>query len=220
MIDAYKGFTGSYTPLKDGDEKHTADYKILTSEEYEKLTDTIASLKRKLKVEEQAHADDVASEQRKAQNTCDRYKQQANEKIAEWKQYAETCKEKQEQAESLNVNLKRICKENANAKRGLKPKKEHSGYVAMKSEQGVRVTYDKKKREETPVWKTTIQTPYAIQLTEKQAREQIAEDIHDKDVMIFKGTYYTNWKMVKDMKAGFWNIVLETREEFKGIAIA
>ena len=125
---------------------------------------------------------------------------------------------KQEQAESLNVNLKRICKENANAKRGLKPKKEHSGYVATRSEQGVRIEMDGKKRTETPVWKTLIQTPYAVQLTEEQARKQIAEDIHDKDVMKFDGTYYTDWKMTKDLKAGFWNILLETEEEFKGIA--
>ena len=118
MLDAYKTFTGSYSPLKDGDEKHSADYKILESDEYNDLIRQINTLKRQLSAEKQEHESDVKAEQDKAQRTCDSYKKQCSEKIAEWKQYAETCKAKQEQAESLNVNLKRICKENANAKRG------------------------------------------------------------------------------------------------------
>ena len=217
MINAYKGLMGSYSPLKDGDDKHTADYKILTENEYDDLIRRIRTLERQLANEKQAHADDVAEEKRKAKATCESYGKKCKDAIAEWEKYADFCKEKREQAEQLNVNLKRICRENANAKRGLKPKAKLSGYIAMKSEQGMRIAYKKNKRQETPVWKTTIQTPYAIQLTEEQAREQIATDIEDEGVMSFEDSYYTDWKMVKDMKAGLWNFVLETKGEFKGV---
>jgi len=210
MEKVYKGFAG----WKQEDEKHAATHRLLTNEEYEGLQDTIRSLKNRLSASRQATQD--AQEQ--ARRDVSRVKSDANDKIQEWKDYAAAEQEKRQAAEALNVNLKRICKENANAKRGLRPKKSHSGYVARKSQQTVRVTYNGRKRQETPVWRTTIESPYNVILTEEQARAEISADIHEKGVLRFSGSYYTDWKMFKDMKSGLWCFDLETENEFLGVA--
>ena len=77
----------------------------------------------------------------------------------------------------LNRNLLRISKERANADRGLRPKKEHTGYFVVSSTEreyrykdhyhsGIQVKM---------LWETTIQSPYSVDFTEAEARKQIQE---------------------------------------------
>ena len=69
----------------------------------------------------------------------------------------------------LNDNLKRIAKERANAKRGLTPKKERSGYIVLSS-----VQYkEHHKNGVADVWRSVLQTPYDASLP----YEQIGDDI-------------------------------------------
>lgn len=70
---------------------------------------------------------------------------------------------------NLNSNLKRIAIERANAKRGLVPKKEHSGYVILYSVQYKEHTQNGV----VDVWRSVLQTPYDASLP----YEQIADDI-------------------------------------------
>ena len=109
MLDAYKTFTGLYSPLKGGDSKHTVSYKILDAGEYYSLTQQIRTLKRQLYAEKQEHADDVAEEQRKARMACDIYEKQCQRRVNEWRRHAEDCRARQERAEKLSMKLKRVC---------------------------------------------------------------------------------------------------------------
>lgn len=139
------------------DKKHEGTHALLTLEEYEEIKDVIESLRRQLLTERQAHV----MEQEKAKATCDSYAQQCKEEIASWKAHAAECQRKQEQAEKLNVNLKRICKENANAKRGLKPKKEHSGFVVTATSEIFERVKVKKGMKEYRAYKSVVETPYS-----------------------------------------------------------
>lgn len=60
----------------------------------------------------------------------------------------------------MNEELYRICKERANAERGLRPKKEHSGYCLQQSTQ-VERRYGSNTEK---AWETVIQTPYPAEI--------------------------------------------------------
>lgn len=78
----------------------------------------------------------------------------------------EDAKRELERQIALNNNLLRINKERANAERELRPKKEHTGYVVLASQQ-----YDMTMRRASTVgvdqeliWKTWIQTPFDVSM--------------------------------------------------------
>ncbi len=80
-----------------------------------------------------------------------------------------------------NENLLRICKEKANAERGLQPKKTHTGYVVMVSRQKTykwSVIYGSGKKKErvtheADIWETVIQTPFKVDMDAKTVEEEI-----------------------------------------------
>ncbi len=112
MEMAYKGTFGSYSVWKQGDSKHEPTHRILTDKEYSELKSQIRSLEDQLKKEKSAHVDDLTAERKKSKSDHDSIVKKAKEAI-------EKAEKERDEALSLNVNLKRICKENANAKRGL-----------------------------------------------------------------------------------------------------
>ena len=79
---------------------------------------------------------------------------------------------------SLNVNLLRIAKERANADRKLKPKKEHTGYFVVVSEETEHQYKDGNRHlKRVVLWKTVIQSPYVVDFPVAQARKQILEEL-------------------------------------------
>lgn len=202
-IKAYQGLMGSFSPILEGDKKHKCTHVILTKDDYIDIRDENKRLREQLQEE---------------QERLERFKSAVQEKVNEMRKNAdreiEACKKVKDEALHLNENLKRICIERANADRKLRPKKRHSGYVARRSE---KVTRMNGKKAEGKVWRTTIETPYKVQLTEDQARKLILEDIQEKGIFDFNGTYFTDFRMVKDIQSALWSIILETREEFNGI---
>lgn len=79
---------------------------------------------------------------------------------------------------ALNANLLRISRERANADRGLRPKKIHTGYVVvMSSEKEIRYKTGRNKLLTAKVWETVLQSPYSVDFTESQARQLIEEDL-------------------------------------------
>ena len=83
----------------------------------------------------------------------------------------------------LNANLLRISKERANADRKLKPKKEHTGYVVASSEEKEYRYRDGRKWKRVKLWETVLQSPYAVDFTEEQAREQITRELFPKGTL-------------------------------------
>lgn len=209
-IKAYKGLMGSFVPMEESDKKHEFTHVIMERQEYIEIREEMKQLRNQLQEEQQK---------------LERLKGVAETRIREIKEAAtsemESCRSEAEQVKDealrLNENLKRICKERANAARNLQPKKRHCGYIAKRSEQSKKVFYEKGKRSEVDVWRTFIETPYQIQLVEVEARKFIDSDIGEKGVFDFAGGYYTDFKMIKDLTSGLWNIALETEGEFSGV---
>lgn len=85
-------------------------------------------------------------------------------------------------------NLVRIYKERANADRGITPKKEHKGYVVMSSTETPRSFMldgyhrngqksGKKSQYSYNLWTTTVQTPYAIDISFEDVVRLILADM-------------------------------------------
>lgn len=139
---------------------------------------------------------------------------------------------------ALNANLLRISRERANADRGLRPKKVHTGYVVvMSSEKEIRYKNGRNKLLTAKVWETVLQSPYSVDFTENQARQLIEEDLLARkngllaDVgitMICSGSSYENlietenWKEIKaahntlfsrqlraNYRVGYWEYIIQ-----------
>ena len=122
---------------------------------------------------------------------------------------------------SLNQDFKRIARERANADRGIKPKKERSGYVVLSSRQK-KYKYKKNRDHiaEVYLWETVIQTPYVVSFTAEQVmtetQELFARD-EQGDWMIgrlgIEGEYDGKYEeMLADRQCATWrnyNIIVE-----------
>ena len=89
-----------------------------------------------------------------------------DERIREYEMAVKKANEERKVAEELNENLKRICRERANAAHKITPKKDKSGYKVKSSIEKV-ATYplkqagkDKAVNFNTSYWETTILTPW------------------------------------------------------------
>lgn len=105
-------------------------------------------------------------------------KEQAEKTIADGRKAiaAELQQVKQDKiyAENERIQLLEIMKNRANAKRGLKPKKKHNGYVVLKSEQyEYSHPTSKKNRETLTLRRTTVQSPIDIGIREPEATHLI-----------------------------------------------
>ena len=75
-----------------------------------------------------------------------------------------------EREKAINKALRRELKKAACQDQNIQPKKEHTGYVVLKSvESAMRVAGTK--LDEYEVWQTTIQTPYTVNIPENMVRE-------------------------------------------------
>lgn len=117
--------------------------------------------------------------------------------------------------QELNENLKRICRERANADRKLHPKKEHSGFVVVSSSEKEHQYKRGQKWQTARLWETVLQTPFSVGFTEEQARQQIQESLLDTGLMaklgidtIFDGAYS---RLQEDTKAAKQNTALSGR---------
>lgn len=165
----YKSLMG-WTEWKAGDDKHTPTHRLMTEEEYQELLDKIGQLEGRLWQEEYNGEQRVRREKENAQSAL-------------WNAQAETAQTQKELEENearleyqrrLNENLLRISRERANADRSLRPKKDHSGYLVLNSREKS-VSLDRGSR--VPVWETALQTPYTVDFTEEQAREETLTDL-------------------------------------------
>ena len=180
----------------------------------------------------------AASARAMAEDRIDRIKENAREKIEDVKRQAEADAEKKVAAaqadvrrigqevdylrkqlaeaqtnarneKGLNENLIRIMRERSNQARGLKPKKQHDGYLVLESRQwkekykvdvwdtedhmmryGGNLGLARKKgylrtiQKEAPVWKSILQTPYDTGISLDQVRQRVEEvDLFEKEIL-------------------------------------
>ena len=98
----------------------------------------------------------------------------------------------------------RINKEKINAKRGLKPKKTHHGYLKKSSEQypykiliPSANVYNKQKTTATiHAWKNKIQTPYFLDTPVKELKELISKDLKNLNIELVDLKKLVSWENI------------------------
>ena len=226
---------GGYKTLDslDGECTHV----IQTRQEYEMLLNQRDRAQREKEEAERAAAREISRVKQEAAHEADRAAQRAQAQIDDLLQVERKTAEIADQR-ALNANLLRISRERANADRGLRPKKVHTGYVVvMSSEKEIRYKTGRNKLLTAKVWETVLQSPYSVDFTESQARQLIEEDLLARkngllaDVgitMICSGSSYENlietenWKEIKaahntlfsrqlraNYRVGYWEYIIQ-----------
>ncbi len=83
-----------------------------------------------------------------------------------------------EEERMLNAGLKRIMRERSNAARDIKPKKEHDGYIVLRSEQYLERSDDAA----FAAWRTALQTPYPAELDFRSACLAVETDLFARNI--------------------------------------
>ena len=149
---------------------------ILTREEYEQIVRQKAKAESEAAVAKSNAAAAIEQADRDAQRKIREAAEETQEEINKIHQDLSEAESKIKYWQGLNENLLRISKERANADRKLKPKKEHTGYVVVSStEKEYRYKVNRRDFETVMLWETVLQTPYPIDFTEEQAREETKE---------------------------------------------
>ena len=209
---------------------------IQTRQEYEMLLNQRDRAQREKEEAERAATREITRVKQEAAHEADRAAQMAQAQIDVLQVERKTAEIADQRA--LNANLLRISRERANADRGLRPKKVHTGYVVvMSSEKEIRYKTGRNKLLTAKVWETVLQSPYSVDFTESQARQLIEEDLLARkngllaDVgitMICSGSSYENlietenWKEIKaahntlfsrqlraNYRVGYWEYIIQ-----------
>lgn len=214
-----------------------ATHVILTLEEYDKiLEDTQNAMLKAENIKEKAIAK-ISEYQNKYQKDLKQAINDSNSKINALATKIIAKEQEIDNLNKLNSNLLRISRERANAKRGLKPKKQHNGYIVLNNQQceyTIRQigAYRKVKIIHVLCWKVQLQTPYDSSLPFDAIRNQISNDFHNfifKDLKISKcltntddiedyllrETYTNNMfkaSFKANFKSGFWELNFLTKE--------
>lgn len=115
-----------------------------------------------------------------------------------------------ESAEKLNKQLLAIMKNRANAKRCIRPKKVHDGYIVLRSEQFDYIyRANKYKRDTLCLWRTTIQTPIDIGVSLGVVNDIIIDTVVEKFMMAKLDKLYGQLnENIKSIKSKEWDNVL------------
>lgn len=198
---------------------------ILTKEEYGMLVAEIARAERETAETKKSARLQIDREWRKAQTEMEQAKQEAQETVDSMQKTLDEAYREIEYLQGLNENLLRIARERANADRKLKRKKEHTGYVVVSStEKPYRYKVDQRRWKVAMLWETVLETPYSIDFTEEQAREQTKELTGNEgksvwlvDMLGINASYsgeYENMLAEKEwslQQKKEWNIMLKRR---------
>lgn len=159
-VEAYQTMMGNFAVLKNDDTKHTATHQILTVDEYTKLIIERNNLRSQLASEKEARIRDAENAAISKNKAVKDIVDKANAEIQKVKSLIGKANKERDDALELNRNLKRICKENANAKRGIKPKKEHSGFIVTSTSEIFERAKEGKTINEYRAYKSIVETPY------------------------------------------------------------
>lgn len=160
-------------------DKKSATHVILGIDEYDNLQMELYNFKKEKEIiikkanneirqciaQKDEHVKDIVGQARKRIESLQNDFKKANNEIT--------------RVNGLNANLKRICKERANAKRGIKPKKEHHGYLIIDRQQYSYILNfkDKKKNRSFPCWKVRVQSPYDSSIPYEIVQKEINNDL-------------------------------------------
>ena len=176
MAKFAKKTTLGYKLVEDGSSNSECTHVILTLDEYDGLKREISRAQQAARNAEYNADKKIHQIQSEAQSRITDAEKKIANNTAEWEK--KLAAEQQESAlqRELNANLLRITKERANAERGLKPKKEHTGYVVLTSAEKESRYKDSYGHPRTiTLWETAMETPYTVDFEAEQVRSLLQE---------------------------------------------
>ncbi len=177
MERVYKGMMG----YKPENEKNKATHVILSVDEHNALQREITNLEYKLNNNLKSYKQEIEKERQKANESVESIKKQAIERINSIQSDLDSAKVEIDRLNDLNANLKRIMRERANAKRGLKPKKVHHGYMVLDSQQYNYIfryyVRGRANSDNFPCWRVRIQSPYDSSIPYNTIVKDIRNDL-------------------------------------------
>lgn len=210
-----------YKAVAGGSSDPECTHVILTLNEYDKLHQRIRTAINDGERAKDEAARAAAASADNAEKAVRKIQEEAAQKIEQMQKQLTVEQEAKIYQMGLNQDFKRMARERANADRGIKPKKERSGYVVLSSRQK-KYKY-KKNRDyiaEVYLWETVIQTPYVVSFTAEQAMtetQELFERDEQGDWMIGRlgiaGEYDGKYEeMIADRQCATWrnyNIIVE-----------
>ena len=186
-----KGSLGRMVPADGGVSDPELEEVRMSASEYKKLMQDVRNLQSQLSSERQEHEREVDNVRSDAARYKKRLLANFNKKVDEMNErihsadvkIASAVNEAQRQTD-LNYNLLRISKERANAKRGLQPKKKHSGYRFSGKIMQTKVVCGRDKKRGTlytDVWTATLETPYDATIALELIEDRIFADLMNED---------------------------------------
>ena len=172
LTRVYKNNLGNWKEFKGNDTQRTPTHTILSNEDFNALTNDIIALEGEVARLNYALEKKDEEHQEEINQVMHNY----SSRLRDVEREASINKQAVQRAVSMNRNLKRICKERSNSDRGLKPKKEHSGFVCLSSSSYFERYKDSRDMVEFLAYKTVIQTPYAVSMDFDDVLSCIKED--------------------------------------------
>ena len=149
-----------YKAVPGGQSDPECTHVILTLKEYDKLLQEKARAEQEARSTKYSAEREIEEAKRAARYTAQKAAEEARQTVAGIESALAAERAESAHQRALNVNLLRIAKERANADRKLKPKKEHTGYVVVFSEEIDHQYKDGNRHvKRVLLWKTVIQSP-------------------------------------------------------------
>ena len=212
---------GFMSEAEDSDDPEVTEVR-LTADEFQRLREQIARFRKEAEVARSDAARQEVDARRRIDRELTDHKRkvdaQADSIVAEARKEVEVCElvieSQKEQLEkvkaelrnekSLNVNLLRIMRERANQARGIRPKKNHDGYIVLGSRQwtekyteevwdseehaekygngeyrshAIKQGYLRLEKKMVNTWRSIIQTPYSASLPVEPVRARVKKEI-------------------------------------------
>lgn len=210
-----------YKAVVGGSSDPECTHVILTLDEYDELHQRIRAAINDGKRAKEEAARAAATSAANAEKAVKKIQDDAAQEIAQLKKKVETERTGKEYQIGLNQDFMRIARERANADRGIKPKKERSGYVVLSSRQKkYRYKENRNDWEEVYLWESVIQTPYVVSFTAEQAMTE-TQELFERDEqgrwligrLGIAGEYGGKYEdMIDDPRCAAWkeyNIIVE-----------
>ena len=212
---------GFMSEAEDPDDSEVTEVR-LTADEFQRLREQIARFRKEAEVARSDAARQEVDARRRIDREFTDHKRkvdaQADSIVAEARREVEVCElvieSQKEQLEkvkaelrnekSLNTNLVRIMRERANRARGIRPKKNHDGYIVLGSRQwtekymeevwdseehaekygngeyrshAIKQGYLRLEKKMVNTWRSIIQTPYSASLPVEPVRARVKKEI-------------------------------------------
>ena len=182
MAEFVKKTMMGYKEVPGGASDPECTHVILKEKEYEQQLRKISVAEQEARNTKYDADREIRQVRSDAQSRVSAAVDEADQRVKALEQELAMAQKEVEYQRGLNANLLRISKERANADRKLKPKKEHTGYVVVFSEEIDHQYKDGNRHvKRVLLWKTVIQSPYVVDFPEAQVRKQILEELLQED---------------------------------------